>query len=125
MKKYAAFLIAVLMTAGPAYGYDTGRRSDRNVFQRIAVAEGRGILNVVGMPLELVRTPIAEAKRHKWIWPVSFVPRLITNIIGRSTSAVYDIAFSPIIYPFSNDTTPLTDPMGLPDYPWQIGENYF
>lgn len=119
-KKFAAVFILLLTMTGSAHAYDTGH-TDKGYFQRVLMAEKRGILNAVGLPLELVRTPIAESGEHKWLWPVTFFPRFLTNVFGRTVSAVNDILIAPLFYyPFSDDMTPFTEPLGLPEYPWQI-----
>lgn len=117
----AALVVLSLIFSGNLYAYETGRTT-MGPGKRVLTAEGRGLLNLVGLPLEVIRTPIAEARRHKRIWPITFLPRMITNIFARATSSVQDIVIAPFVLPFSNDMTPLTEPMGLPDYPWQIGE---
>ncbi len=93
--------------------------------KRVVKAKARGLLNVVGLPLELVRTPVDEYKTSPWTATFTFIPRTLTNIFTRAVSAVYDLGFSPFILPFTNDMTPLTEPMGLPDYPWQVTADEF
>lgn len=113
-----------LLLASPAWAYDTGRTED-GVLKRIAHVEGRGFLNLLGMPAELVRTPVEEARVHSRLWPVTFLPRAVTNIFIRSVSGVYDILLAPFVQPFTDDTSPLTDSMGLTEYPWQISESRY
>ncbi|MBU3758334.1 MAG: hypothetical protein FGM27_00165 [Candidatus Omnitrophica bacterium] len=122
MKKVSLFFLCVLLPIFPAFAYDTGR-SEAGVFDRMAQAEARGFLNVLGMPAELVRTPAEESAIHPRLWPVTAVPRTVTNIFTRAISAVYDIVLTPFVQPFSADLSPLTDAMGLSDYPWQISES--
>ncbi|HTL46782.1 MAG TPA: hypothetical protein VL688_01830 [Verrucomicrobiae bacterium] len=124
MKKIAWILVLSFIFSVPAQAYDSGR-TDRGVFSRILAVEGRGALNIVGMPMELVRTPILESKNHHRMWPVTFWPRLITNIITRAASGIYDIVAAPFVLPFTDDITPFTDPMGLSDYPWQWDDAAF
>lgn len=123
MKKILCFLIVlfILLPAAPhsLQAYDT-RRTDKGVFARILQAEKRGWLNWIGVPAEIVRTPVAQSKSHRWTWPVTMVPSLVTNVFIRLTSGLYDVVASPLVLPFTNDMTPLTEAMGLPDYPWQI-----
>lgn len=115
--------LTVIMSflAGPLFAYDT-HRTDEGAFRRILSAETRGFLNLISTPLEVVRTPYAEARRHKWIWPLTMIPRTISNILIRTASSVQDIVISPISLSFSNDMTPLTYPLGLPDYAWDFRE---
>lgn len=116
--------VILSLLAAPAFAYDTGR-SDDSFLKRWATVEARGVMNLISAPLEVVRTPVVESRTHKWIWPVSSVPRLFGNIFSRVVSSVYDIAFSPFVQPFTNDITPLTEPMGLPDYAWIFDEGDF
>ena len=122
--KVVLFCMLAASVSSQARAFETGR-SDKSVFKKILQTEARGLLNIAGLPAELIRTPVVEAKMHRWLWPVTFVPRFINNLLVRSISAVYDIAFYPFILPFNGDTTPLTDPMGLSEYPWQIKEYDF
>jgi len=82
-------------------------------------------MNIVGMPAEIPRTFIHEAKEHPWVSPFTGSLRLVNNIFLRTTSAVNDIAFFPLIAPFTDDLSPLTEPMGMPEYPWQAREEEF
>lgn len=119
----SVFMLLFFLTA-TAQAYDTGR-SEKGYFGRLGAVESRGFMNVLGMPVELYRTPAVEAKNHRWLWPVTFAPRLITNVVTRTVSAAYDIAFYPFGLPFSDDLSPLTDYLGLPEYPWQMGDTDF
>ncbi len=116
------FVLLLFSTQGHAYDLD---HSEKNYFKRVFLAEVRGVANILASPAELIRTPVAEGKYHKYFWPVTSFPRAFTNILTRITSGVYDVAFSPIFHMFSNDMTPITHPMGLPDYPWQFKEENF
>ena len=125
MKKLVMLGVVLSLFAVPAaYAYDTGRSED-GYFTRCMKIEGRGFLNLLSIPAELVRTPVVEARAHKWVWPVTSVPRFFSNLVSRIVSGAYDIVFSPFIQPFTNEITPLTDPMGLPDYGWQFHEGDF
>ena len=124
MKKFFLYLILSLAVCPELFAYDTGHSED-GVFKRIAKIEMRGLLNIIGLPAELIRTPIEESRVHKKVWPVTMFPRILTNIFTRAVSGIYDAAFAPFVQPFSNDTSPLTDGLGLPDYPWQIRESLY
>ena len=121
MKKTVLMALAFLSFSFAAFAYDTGHSSE-GVFKRIGLMEKRGFLNVLGLPAELWRTPVDEAKIHPKLWPVTVFPRTVTNIVVRAVSAAYDIGLSPVVQPFSDDTSPLTETMGLPDYPWQTSD---
>ena len=81
---------------------------------------GRGLMNVAGLPMEIPLTLAREGEMRRWLWPASFLPRLVTHIVIRSASAVNDIFFFPFVAPFTDDLSPWTGPMGLPEYPWQF-----
>jgi hypothetical protein len=80
----------------------------------------RGTTNAALLPVETLSTLSREARDHNWLWPITYMPRMINNIIYRAASATNDILFMPFIAPFSDDTQPLTEGMGLPRYPWKI-----
>lgn len=124
LKKIAVVFFLVLFLANQAYAYDL-EHSDQNYFKRVLSVEARGIANILASPVEFVRTPFAEGHYHKYFWPITSFPRSFTNLMARLSSGVYDVAFSPIFQMFSNDITPITHPMGLPDYPWQFKEENF
>ncbi len=124
MKKTALALLAFLFFTPAVFAYDTGH-SPESVFSRIGKIEKRGFLNVLGLPAELWRTPVDEVHAHPKLWPVTFFPRTVTNVVIRAVSAAYDIGLAPIVQPFSDDTSPLTEAMGLPDYPWQTGDRSY
>lgn len=81
---------------------------------------GRGLGNWVGLPAELGTTLVREIRMHPKAWPVTYAPRLITNGVARAFSGANDIIFFPWVVPFSDDTSPWTQGLGLPDYPWQV-----
>lgn len=124
LKKIFLSLFVLLLLSSQGHAYESGH-SEKNYFKRVFFTEMRGVANILASPVELVRTPLAEGKYHKYLWPITSFPRSFTNVMARITSGVYDVAFSPVFYLFSKDTTPITHPMGLPDYPWQFKEENF
>lgn len=99
----------------------SGGRVEESPLKRTGIVVQRGLLNLVGSPVEIYSTAVRERKNHHWIWPVSFVPRTITNVVVRAASVVNDVLISPFfVAPFTTDIRPITEPMGLPDYPWQV-----
>src|SRR5262245_41869055 len=108
MRKIMMVLILMLSISAPLYALEDGR-TDKGVMGRELTVLGRGLLNIVGTPLEIIRTPIAETKMHKWAWPVTFIPRAVTNILIRATSAVNDIVVYPWVVPSTDDLSPLTE----------------
>lgn len=123
MRKLSILLLLLTITT-PVFAYDTGH-SEEGVLKRIAMIEGRGFLNVLGLPAEFIRTPVEEARMHSRLWPVTMFPRIITNVFTRAVSAAYDIGLAPVVQPFTDNISPLTDVMGLPVYPWQMSESSY
>jgi hypothetical protein len=118
MRKGFALFCLLLVFPITLHAEVDGRTSD-GVFKRIGRVMARGVLNVVGLPAELFGTAARETEIHPKLWPVTMVPRGITNIIIRATSAVNDLTFFPLYLPFTNDITPWTEAFDLPVYPWQ------
>ncbi len=119
MKKTAALIIVSFLILSPVYASGEDGYSTRGPLVRAAGVEGRGILNLAGLLFEIPRTWAEETKLHSRLWPVTYVPRLLTNILIRGTSAIYDVFLKPWPALFTEDLSPLTEPMGLPEYPWK------
>ena len=117
MKKIIFGLILFLSCISLAQASEDGRTT-KGGFVREGMVLGRGVLNILGSPFELIRTPATEPSTHKWLWPVTSIPRSVTNFIVRATSGVNDILVYPFVAPFTNDISPLTEPMDLPEYVW-------
>ncbi len=81
--------------------------------QNIPAVMVRGLGSIVTMPLELFRTPVAEAKEHSRLWPFTSAPRIFRNAAYRLASGVYDTAFYPFVMPFIDEAPPLTERMGI------------
>jgi len=81
--------------------------------QNIPAVMVRGLGSIVCVPLELVRTPMAEAKEHSRLWPFTSAPRIFRNASYRLASGVYDAAFYPFAMPFIDEAPPLTERMGI------------
>ena len=117
MKRMVLFLVLFLSCVSLAQAGEDGRTS-KGAWAREGIVLGRGVLNILGMPFELIRTPAVEPSTHQWLWPITSIPRSITNVIARATSGVNDLLIYPFVVPFTNDISPLTEPMGLPEYVW-------
>ena len=123
MKRCLALLLAVSLFANPAFAsYDDGR-TEAGVLGRLGIVEGRGFANIIGMPFEIPRTIVEEKRNHGMFAVVTTPPKMLFNIFTRVTSAVYDVAITPWILPFTDDISPITEGMGLPPYPWQMSED--
>ena len=101
------------------------QHSDAGTFKKIMIVEGRGLLNAISIPWELVASMRFEMRQHPRAWPVTYLPRLLLNFAGRFNSALLDMAFMPFVVPSTDDITPFTEQMGLPDYAWQTIEEEF
>ena len=127
MKKWILSISFLILAVTPVFAgsvYEDGR-SDKGIFGRIVEVEKRGILNFVGTAAELIYTPMAEPAKHRYVWPITMIPRTLSNILMRFTSAVADIACLPWILPFTDDISPLTEAMGMAEYPWKPLEEDF
>lgn len=115
-------IILVLFAAvAPARAaYEEDGHTDHGFWARLVKVESRGFLNFVGIPFEFVRTIIVEADKHPRLWPVTVFGRWPLNIGYRIASITNDIFFLPWILPYTDDISPLTEPMGISEYPWQI-----
>lgn len=98
----------------------TDGRTERGPATRPGVVFFRGLGNVVGLPFEVVTTLVREGEMHSRLWPATYPFRLVQNILFRSASAVTDMFFLPWVSPSTEDISPLTESMGLPDYPWEV-----
>lgn len=122
MKKISFLVFLLLLPALSLYAQGDEQFSHRGPLGRMGVVEARGLINVVTTPLELIGTAIREPKiQPKW-WPVTILPRMGLNFVLRVVSGVNDALFFVWVVPFTDDITPLTDDMGLPEYPWQWTE---
>ncbi len=117
MKKLILIALLLFMTASSLYAYTDGR-TDKGPMTRIGIVMGRWLVNVLGLPTEFFFAPAHEIKNHPKAWPLTFIPKTVTNIIFRATSAFNDVFIFPWVVPFTDDLSPWTEPMGLPEYPW-------
>ncbi len=120
--KHTVFALCVLNVFQPAsYAAELtpGQKASR-----IPAIMIRGIGNFVMTPLEIVRTPVAESKEHPRLWPVTFLPRAVRNMVYRACSGVYDIVFYPFAAPFVDEVPPLTEKMGIAEDIWEFEDDY-
>ncbi len=111
----------LLITGSIFFGSSSARA---NQVLHIPQIMGRGVLNLVSFPLEVVRTPAVETGAHHYLWIFSSVPRTFRNVIYRLSSGLYDIAFYPFATPFVEEAPPFTQKMGLSNYIWQNADDY-
>lgn len=118
MKKGILFFLIALFVAAPLYADDLDGRTNAGAWSRVGIVMKRGLVNALTFPGEIIRTAKAEPAIHSRLWPVTFVPRAITNTIIRATSAVNDLVLFPWAVPFTNDLSPWTESFDLPVYVW-------
>ncbi len=119
--KRTIFIIALFfILAAPLEASSIDGRTEHGPAARPFLVFSRGMVNVLGMPFAILNTSAREIKIHRWIWPLTVGPRAATEFIVRATSAIQDIAFYPFVVPFTDDISPITEPFGLPEYPWQF-----
>ena len=120
MKKFSLLLSFFLIASSAAHASVDGRTT-RGPVARPLMMMSRGLMNVAGFPAEISSTVVREIEIHEKSWPVFYPLRLVTNVFVRLSSGINDVLFMPFIVPFTDDISPITEPMGLPEYPWQIG----
>lgn len=114
-------VILLLLICSPLYALnlDEDGRTTKPPLARPFMVIWRGVVNLLALPMEIPLTLAREGDMHPKIWPITYVPRLLTNVITRTFSAANDLFFFPWATPFTDDLSPWTEPMGLPMYPWQ------
>ena len=117
MKKTFLFLLCFFISTNLFAGYEEYHIQSKgdNSFKVL----GRGVVNFIGLPLEIPVSGVREYQTHHRLWPITFIPRMISNILCRTASASNDTVILPWYAPFTNDTNPWTKGIGLPTYPWQ------
>lgn len=121
MRKRGFFLLAVLMLclcSVPALQAAEPAAKEKPM-QQILDIEKRGFKNIFTSPGEFKRSLQPEKEMHPKAWPVSYLPRAITNFLTRLGSGVFDVAVLPWYVVPSGDSTPMTRRFDLPDYVWQ------
>lgn len=118
MEKKIALALAGLLFLGAGTLFAAESVKKESVFKQIASIEGRGFVNLVTSPAELVYACKAEIKEHPKAWPLTYVPRFFMKLAIRFTSSVNDFIVLPWYVAWS-EPTPLTRRFDLPDYVWQ------
>lgn len=121
MKKagLTAMILCFFITQTAFAAYEA-KQPKRNPVARAGIVIGRGLLNGLALPAELVTTGVRERRMHPYLWPVTYTPKLFYNAVVRVSSAVNDIGFFPWIVAYTDDLSPFTEISGLPEYPWQV-----
>lgn len=103
--------VTVLFAAEPA--------KKENVLKQVASIEGRGFLNLLTSPGEVVYAFKSEKEMHPKAWPATYIPKLVAKFVTRFASSTYDIFLLPWYASAIHDTTPMTRRFDMPDYVWQ------
>ncbi|MBP9865176.1 MAG: hypothetical protein KBC91_02105 [Candidatus Omnitrophica bacterium] len=121
LNQILSFMVILLLfqSAANAAEMTAGEKS-----ARIPAIMVRGAFDAITAPAEFFYTPKAESKEHPKLWPVTALPRTITNVSYRLTSALYDMAFYPFAAPFVDEAPPLTEKMGLSADVWENENEY-
>ncbi|MBN1688978.1 MAG: hypothetical protein JW893_07745 [Candidatus Omnitrophica bacterium] len=119
MKKTFIFL-TVILGIGLTTGYAAvERQTEKSPLARWGTVMKRGLVNALTLPAEIPMTFKRESGDHSRLWPVTGIPRFVYNLSVRSASAANDITLFPWVSLVTDDVRPWTEPMGLPEYPWQ------
>ena len=118
MKKIVLLVVLSLFLCVPAQAAVDGHTS-AGPWTREAMVISRGLINLATLPLEIPRSFNQEKEWHTKLWPVTGLPRAFDNIFMRWASSLHDILIFPWVVPYTDDLSPLTEPMGLPEYPWE------
>jgi hypothetical protein len=117
-KKIVLILIGMLLLGtSPLLAGETAKKE--GFWKQAGAIEGRGLVNFLSMPLEFRKAAVIETQDHPKAWPLTYVPRLFTNLATRLTSSVNDFLVLPLSSMATQDTTPLTRRFDMPDYAWQ------
>ena len=119
MKRWIPFFLLLVFLSAPLYADSLDGRTTLPPMGRMKTVIGRGLLNVVSAPIEVVWAGPREAKRHPKAWPFTIIFRSFYNLFIREASGCYDVLIYPFVVPFTDDISPLTEPMNLPEYPWK------
>ena len=119
MEKKVGFIMLALLLLGATALFASEPVRGKNIFKTIASIEGRGSLNLVTTPSEVVYTFKSEKEIHPKAWPATYVPRTLTNAATRVVSSAYDIFLLPWYAAAIDDATPVTRHFDMPDYAWK------
>lgn len=117
MKKTILLLAVFVLIASSAFA-DTEERTTKGFWGKEGTVMGRGAVNILTCLSEHYYTIVREKKLYPESHAISYIPKSFLNVITRISSGAYDMIPLAIMAPFTDNLTPLTKPMGLPDYPW-------
>lgn len=113
------FLTVFFLGATTLLAFEPGEPKSEAGFKGALGVEGRGWVNVLTSPAELVYAYLPEKKDHPKAWPLTYIPMFFTKIVTRVSSGVNDILVMPWLVAAKGDPTPLTRRFEMPDYVWQ------
>ncbi|MBI3312880.1 MAG: hypothetical protein HYZ83_01405 [Candidatus Omnitrophica bacterium] len=119
LKKIMIITFFILMGFVPFCLAGVDGHTEKGVWAREATVIGRGLGNIIGLPLEIPRAFQRETGTHSRVWPITFIPRLLTNLAVRLSSIFNDLVVYPWVAPFTDDLSPWTESYDIPEYPWQ------
>ncbi len=117
---FAGLLALILAAPALALEVDESGRTEAGPLNRSAYVLARGVTGVATIPCDIYRTGRTEIQSHRWLWPFTMLPRQFTNIVARTASSAHDFFIAPwAIAPYTDDITPMSEGLGLPDFPCQ------
>jgi len=122
MKKTMMLVILtgiIFCRPGLAPETSTGPDPDLRQGNNVKVVMARGWKNFFTFPGEIVRTGQNEKQHHPKAWPLTYAPRLVSNVIIRATSSLNDMFVLPTYVWATKDPRPITHFFDLPDYVWE------
>ena len=117
-KKKMAWILVGFLFLGAHSLFAEEAVNKESALKQIASVEKRGFVNFATSPAEFAYAFKAEKKDHPKAWPLTYVPRVFSNIAIRVGSSVNDLIVLPW-YVAKSDATPLTRQFDLPDYVWE------
>lgn len=119
MKKIISLMLVAVFVLGVTSAMAAEPCKKGKAVKQIFNVQGRGLVNLVTFPWELVSTFQSEKQLHSRLWPATYLPRVLLNSVTRVVSGVNDIVVLPWIVNASQDARPITRHYDLPDYAWQ------
>ena len=119
IKKSVPFLLFAFLVSGVVFASE-----EPSNWKVASDVNQRGVVNFVTAPYELVRTTKEEYNLRPRAWFYTAIPRSIQNMTTRMSSATYDMLVKPwgLALGKSQDTSPLTEHLDLPEYAWSKEE---
>ncbi len=121
MKKTAflvlVFLVTFILGTGVLHAADAVQKT--NAFKRILDVQGRGVVNILTCPGEMINAFHSQKKDHPKAWPATYFFSAFGNTLLRLGSGINDAAVLPFYVNAVNDATPMTQRFDMTEYYWQ------